>query len=521
MRTIKYIAIFLAWLSVIAVSVYAYPAGTTLTADITNLVQYIKKVVITANGTPNGTAFITLDGENGQININKESISNGSSFNDRALALDNDGNVIYTALPDGGGGLTSTDVTATIGEDFAVPHSFSNADGDPSWNSSSYAGVTEHNGVLYGVTFAGWAYTAGTIFSFNPVNSVYTTLYSFDVPSGSWPMGTLVFDGDVIYGTTYEGWTDNYGTIFSYDLSNNTYTDLYNFVGTEWAQPGPGGGGLTMVDGILYGLAGYGWAHENGVLFSFNPTNNTYTDLHDFNDALYEWAYPGSRLIELNGILYGIAGWGWEGSPGNGTLFSYDITNNIFAKIYDFDEASGDCPVDSLTLFNNIFYGTVMCWGWENNDGGIFSFDPSDNSYTLLSHFNQGSRPEDGYSPVAALTVVNNILYSYTMYGWADNNGVIFSFDPSDNSYTRLYDFDNNGGWMLPGFAPLVLLNGSLYGTTIYGWASNMGEIFRYTPAWEGNEVRYEFFIDGNGQLGVKKYLNSILVRSSLIQMQE
>ena len=72
-------------------------------------------------------------------------------------------------------------------------------------------------------------------------------------------------------------------------------------------------------------------------------------------------------------------------------------------------------------------YGMTVRWG-ESSFGVIFSFDPSSSTYTKLKDFDY----TNGANPYGSLIQANDgKLYGMTYGGGSNGYGVIFSFDPS------------------------------------------------------------------------------------------
>ena len=72
-----------------------------------------------------------------------------------------------------------------------------------------------------------------------------------------------------------------------------------------------------------------------------------------------------------------------------------------------------------------------------------FSFDPSSSTYTKLKEFDG----TNGASPYGSLIQASDgKLYGMTSQGGSNGYGVIFSFDPSSSTYTKLKDFDYTNG---------------------------------------------------------------------------
>jgi uncharacterized repeat protein (TIGR03803 family) len=392
--------------------------------------------------------------------------------------------------------------------------------------------IQASNGLIYGMTYGGGTNDMGVIFSFNPANSNYTKLFDFNgTASGSNPFGSLMqASNGLLYGMTNNGGTNNFGVIFSYDPVLETYTKLMNFDGTN-SGGGPNGSlievssglvcGMTSSggtlnkgvlfsydialetysklldfdglnngsnphgcltksnDGLIYGTTFSGGFYNMGVFFSYNPSTNAYSKVLDFNGNI-NGAYPYSGIISsnTNGILYGVTN---SGGIGNfGIIFSYNTDNSIYSKLFDFGWGpTGSFPLDNVVQANNgKLYGMTR-FGGTNNRGVIFSYEPSTSSYTKLHDFNE----TNGSFPCSSLMQASDgHLYGMTLEGGANNMGVIFSYDPVTSTYSKLLDFDGSNNGQNPYGSLMQATNGLLYGMTSSGGTNNLGVIFSYNP---------------------------------------
>jgi uncharacterized repeat protein (TIGR03803 family) len=144
---------------------------------------------------------------------------------------------------------------------------------------------------------------------------------------------------------------------------------------------------LKATDGKLYGMTRYGGTNVYGIIFSFDVTTNIFTDVHDF-DITHGSEPFGSLIQASNGLLYGMTPHG--GAFSGGVLFSFDISTNDYIDLLDFNDTNGSTPTRSLMQASNgLLFGTTNAGG-INNDGVFFSFNTSNNIYTVLYNFDDG-----------------------------------------------------------------------------------------------------------------------------------
>ena len=323
---------------------------------------------------------------------------------------------------------------------------------------------------LWGMTSIGGAYNKGTIFKVNGDGTGDTIVFSFVNVLGTFPKGRLLqATNGKLYGTTLSGGSSDYGVLFSFNPANNVFTKLVDFVETNGRNPS--GSLMQASDGKLYGTTGYGGVNGMGILFSFDPANNSLTKLHDF-DAI-GGSVPTGNLIEASdGKLYGMTNLGAT----RGVIFSYDIAANNFAALYTFVNATGYNTTGSLLQYDDgAFYG-LSALGGSSNIGTIFRFDANTNSCSAVHNFVY----LNGYSPYGSLMRADNgKLYGLNTLGGVGGKGTLFSFNPVDSSFVKLKNCDSVNT-KNPYGTLMQASDGQLYGTTLRGGSHNAGVIFRY-----------------------------------------
>ncbi|MEP7169577.1 MAG: choice-of-anchor tandem repeat GloVer-containing protein, partial [Bacteroidota bacterium] len=322
------------------------------------------------------------------------------------------------------------------GTAFAVKYSF--VAGTGSIPIGSF--VLANNGKLYGTAREGGFNNNGVIFSFDPIDSVYTDVFDFNGANGEWPHDELLIASNgLFYGTAEYGGANNYGVLFSFDPLNNTFTKLLDFNFSNGTTPI--GSLIQAINGMLYGVTLEGGLYDLGVIFSFNLSNNTYTDIFDFDGPLGNNPMGGLIQLSTNNKLYGMTDGG--GNGGHGVLYSFDITNSTYTVEINFNGTNGDGSSGRLLeATNGLLYGTTY-YGGINGDGNLISFDPQNGMFTNLFNFNG----INGFEPNSNLIQASDgKLYGTTQEGGVNGDGVIFRFNPTNNSYNKIFDFNGTNG---------------------------------------------------------------------------
>jgi uncharacterized repeat protein (TIGR03803 family) len=289
--------------------------------------------------------------------------------------------------------------------------------------------------------------------------------------------------GGVLLGTTESGGTNNAGSVYSLNPSSGAAATLYSFTGgADGAGPV---GMLQTAGGLQFGVTRYGGAHGQGTLLSFNPSNNTFATVHQFTGGA-DGGQPDAQLSATGGTMYGVTYTG--GANGAGTLFSITATGR-FTTLYSFGATptDGSLPAASLIQSGDFLYGTTSAGG-VNGLGTIFSFEVNTHAETVLHSFTG----TDGYGPAASLVYVDGVLYGGTPYGGSTLGtsacsggcGVVFGYELATGTQTTYYNFTGSSDGCY--FAsPLTYTGGKLYGAAGCG-AYSAGTIFSLTPDGSG-----------------------------------
>ncbi len=160
--------------------------------------------------------------------------------------------------------------------------------------------------------------------------------------------------------------------------------------------------------------------------------------------------------------------------------------------LYSFNKAGSDgfASTASLIEVNGLLYGTTQSGGAQN-DGTVFSIDPTTHAEKVIYSFTNNS---DGAHPAVSLTDVNGTLYGTTLSGGTGGGGTVFSINSNGTGFQTLYGFGTSGNsdayWPESG---LVEINGLLYGTSFFGGVSGDGTVFSIDPTTHAEKVIYSF----------------------------
>ena len=270
----------------------------------------------------------------------------------------------------GGGGAYGAGAVYTVpptpsGTESVLQSFYPGSDGQTPVASLIATGST-----LYGTTSAGGVYNTGTAFSMT-TSGAETVLHSFGGSGdGTNPVAPLLNVGNKLYGTTESGGVNGCGSVFAITKANGHETVLYSFSDRPDGCT-PRYGALVSLNGTMYGTTSTGGGPNRwGTVYSITPSG-TETVLHTFANGT-DGAIPYGGLTVLNGVLYGTTSAG--GAYGQGTVFAISPSpSGAYAVIWAFGgQPGGAQPESDLIAVNGTLYGTTTAGG-ANNLGTVFS----------------------------------------------------------------------------------------------------------------------------------------------------
>lgn len=463
------------------------------------------------------------------------------------------------------------------------------------------------DGRLLGTTSSGGLDDAGIIFSYIPGSSIIHLEANMASTTAKGPSGQLLFASDGwVYGTTKDGGTLGLGTIFRFHPNTNQIQVVYDIsdIGTGYS---PSGGLCELADGKLYGFCKMGGETTHGVIYSFQLSTQEYQVVRSFN-INGDFGYPvdGNGPILLNDTTF-ISVLGEGGSNGAGSLMKWSISSVEPEFLYQFSTSTGESTNGRIMKHSNgnwywlalnfdnyaqlveynpiaesliiaqdsIVSGFLLGQPFEHSShqlvilsgnssysygGEIHTYNP----YTQNSSFIPLNFKYDGAVPISPLCLASDGKY----YGLCSigaspiNNlgyGAGFRFNPENQTYTKLFDFEGtvvrsgSGAFVegLPGKLYAIVVgsqagkpriiqydivtgemsvvvnftnqdgdipsnglfkasNGKLYGTTTNGGGGgSIGTLFEFDPATLQFTTRYRF---NNQTIGAQPYGSLIQV---------
>lgn len=271
----------------------------------------------------------------------------------------------------------------------------------------------------------------------------------------------------------------------------------------------------------LWGMMSEGGKYGVGTIYKTDGDGNNFEVQYDFFKTV--GATNQTALTKTpNGKLYGIASDGAVCENYGGVLYEYNINTNSYDIKYSFeDEENGNYPIGDLVyVTTGKLYGITSRGGIPDDNSGkgvIFEFDLSTNTYTKLFDFDG----DNGRIPSSLMQAKDGKLYGTTSYGGTDDKGLIFSYDITNSSYNVLYEFTGSSDGYTPNYAFVETSEGILYGVTTD--AGGNGTIYEFNISTSVKTIKVHLsnydidlggspsglVINSNGKLyGVSHYTN-------------
>ncbi len=318
----------------------------------------------------------------------------------------------------------------------------------------------------------------------------YSVVHSFSGSDGKFITGGIVADSaGNLYGTTNAGGSSSLGVVFELNASNGyAETILHTFAAYPSDGSNPYAGLLIDSSGNLYGTTVSGGACGQGTVFELTASNNyAETLLYSFGGSLCsssDAAYPYAGLVrDSSGDLFGTTTYG--GSSNNGAVFELTPSgggyNESVLHSFQGPPSDGQYPQAGLAFDSSgNLYGTTVYGGSSLSSYGVVFELTASSGYTSESVLHNFSGL-DGVNPYGSLVVDSSgKVYGTTLDGGPSGLGEVFELDAS-NSYalTVLDSFaapTSDGSFPYDGL--FADSSGNLYGTTSLGGSSDYGVVF-------------------------------------------
>ena len=263
--------------------------------------------------------------------------------------------------------------------------------------------LTEVNGALYGVTYAGGARDRqrggwGTIFKVDPSSGAEPVAYTFHLPGEhkeALPYQTLLSANGLLYGAIECDHGCPVSADFAFDPSSGSITKSQIFGNGN----NDGAGGMVVWRDRIWG-ADFGGANGSGSIFTLSKSGKR-TLAYSFPplDEVGQPHFPESTPVPLGDLLYGSANLG--GEYNNGTIFAYNPASGVLKVLYAFTgnkDVGG--PTGDLTLVGQTLYGTNETCN-SGCSGTLFAFDTQTGKLKTVHAFSGG---RDGGFPSNGVT---------------------------------------------------------------------------------------------------------------------
>ena len=239
---------------------------------------------------------------------------------------------------------------------------------------------------------------------------------------------------------------------------------------------------LVISGSVLYGATRSGGTYNGGVLYKTNTDGSGFAILYNFPQT---YSYPVYKMIISGNVIYGQV---FESLAGYGYIYKINTDGTGFTKLSDISAY----PFADLLLYDNYLYG--ITWGSIYESGQIFKIKTDGTDFVTLHYFYDSAEGLQAYN---SLTLVDNILFGTTTSGGNNDGGTLFKINTDGTGFQKLYDFSSSDGTNVR--SALILSGSFLFGTANKGGSSDMGTIFRFNKDGSGFNKQYDFQDAANG----------------------
>ena len=456
----------------------AFSGGTGAAFPDCNLTLYSSKLygITTAGGATNAGTIYEFNPANNQYTLKQSLITSMGEVPGAALAVAND--KMYACMYMGGTQNKGTVIEYNPATNVVAKK----VNCYDAIGINGTCAMVEYNNKLFTLMSRGGETGRGTFIEYDPVANGILVRISFFQNTGLEPGGASTYYNGKIYGILMQGCDNNFGGIYEKDLATGAYTVVHHF---SLATGTPGfNDGMTLLNGKLYGTVG-GGAAGKGIIYRFDPANNSYTILREFATD-NEGIYPSGKLAVYGNTLLGTCAGG--GSQGYGAIFQFDPVSLAYSLKVSMSEAWGRYPGNGLMEYNGYYYG-LSSRGGTNDRGTLFEYRPQINGFLKKYDF---TTQANGLDPEGRLVAAGNKLYGLAG-GGASDDGVIFEYVPATGVYTKKTDLDAATGSTPAGGMVYNEATGKLYGCNGQGGIAFSGNLFEYDPAANTYATRTAF----------------------------
>jgi uncharacterized repeat protein (TIGR03803 family) len=349
--------------------------------------------------------------------------------------------------------------------------------------------IDANNGFYYGTTASGGLYNKGVLFRFDPDNKIFEKLHDFNGTDGNSALTQLFLsDQNKIYGTTRQGGTGLSGVIFEYDICSESFQVLYNFPYSAVNGYYPSGV-IKATNGRLYGTTIRGGFADSGVFFEFDLISGILTKKGDLITILGQEPYGVPIQIDNGKII---------GTSNNGVIYQFDPITDVFSVATQFTQTNTNRLLSTFIKGPN---GNLYCPGSDmsfSGYGSIIEYNPLTQEYIKRHTFSGGLL---GSNPGYRLFLASNgKMYGFTILGGSEYEGVIYEFNPSNNSVVIKVQLNAPNEGQTPYGELIHAPDGKYYGTTFQGGIYNKGTIFCVNPLSKDFEIVHHFTGDVGGK---------------------